>query len=152
MFIHRDYYCNIKRITSRTAELLREYSINVQTFMALGIICHIAKLSQKDEKNDEESDAEVWNSRVARQEHGVTVPVSRPGTLLRHPQESNPEVIREVSVGCSERRRSLSREEEEERRTRQKMLEKTKEEKEEGRSDSLRFFLLLFDHPIFSDP
>lgn len=38
------------------------------------------------------------------------VPVSRPGALFRHPQESNPEVIREVSVGRSEKRRSLSRE------------------------------------------
>lgn len=41
------------------------------------------------------------------QERGATVPVSRPGALLRHPQESNPEVIREVSVGRSEKR-SLS--------------------------------------------
>jgi len=82
--------------------------------MAFSIIPQSTELFRKNEyredDEDDEENAEVWNSREARQECGVMVPVSRPGALLRHPQESNPKVIREVSVGCSEKRRSLSRE------------------------------------------
>lgn len=112
-------------------------------------------------REDDEETAEVWNSREACQKRGVTVPVSRPGALLRHPQESNPEVIREVSVGCSEKRRPVSREAVGARCTHtlgsrarkggrkkdeaENAEEEEKEEKCDGRSaDPLRFFLLLF--------
>jgi len=79
--------------------------------MAFSIISQSTELFRKNEyREDDGENAEVWNSREACQERGVMVPVSRPGALLRHPQESNPKVIREVSVGCSEKRRSLSRE------------------------------------------
>lgn len=83
--------------------------------------------------------------------------MSRPGAPLRHPQESNPEVIREVSVGRSEKKRAPSREAVGARSTQEIRAKRSKEgrkedeaddaeeeEKEEGSSDPLRFFLLLF--------
>lgn len=112
----QDYYCNIKRVTSRSRNC-RNYSENARSMsrhlwhLASLVTLQSTDLARKDEhREDDEESTEVWNSREARQERDVTVPVSRPGALLRHPRESNPEVIREVSVGHSEKKRSLSRE------------------------------------------
>lgn len=83
-----------------------------QTLMVLivSITCHIAKHKViSKEWVSRRRQRECRGLKFLRgQERGATVPVSRPGALLRHPQESNPEVIREVSVGRSEKRRSLS--------------------------------------------